>query len=187
MVVERELAEPGSLAELPLELHTGQHLGVHRRREHFEAVLALPFGHVHREVRVAQQFVRRFHAGAGGADGDADAVPDGHARVVDRDPLLERRKGSLRDGHSGRGAGLVTAVEGDRELVTAEARHDLALRGGRTQSAGDDAQHLVTCSVAEGVVDDLEVVEVDEEDAEAPPARYGELVVHAFGEGLAVG
>ena len=52
----------------------------------------------------------------------------------------------------------------DRELVAAEAGHEVAVPDRAGDPLGDGDQQGVAGGVAEGVVDDLEVVEVDEED-----------------------
>ena len=54
-----------------------------------------------------------------------------------------------------------------RELIAAEARQQAAGAGGRAQPLGDLLQHAVAEAVAEGVVDGLEVVDVDEQQREA--------------------
>ena len=54
-------------------------------------------------------------------------------------------------------------VAGDHELVAAEARHDVAAADALAQALRDDAQELVPGAMAEGVVDDLEAIEVHQQ------------------------
>ena len=63
------------------------------------------------------------------------------------------------------------AVDQDAELVAAEAGDDVAGAQVGAQARGDRAQQLVAGVVAEAVVDQLEVVEVEEED---PDRRAGD-------------
>ena len=58
---------------------------------------------------------------------------------------------------------VVDVGQQDGELVAAEARDDVLGAQHVPQAAGDGLQQLVADAVAEGVVDDLEVVEVEEE------------------------
>ncbi len=74
--------------------------------------------------------------------------------------------------------GAVDAREDERELLPAEARDDVVLAHGGAQLPGDGDQHLVALGMAVGVVDGLEVVEVDDHDAERAleRGRAGDLV-----------
>ena len=78
--------------------------------------------------------------------------------------------------------------EQEEELVAALPGDRVGLADGRAEPLGDGAQQLVARRVAEVVVDELEVVEVDEEDrdvrAGAPRPREGEVEV--LGEHRAV-
>ena len=58
-------------------------------------------------------------------------------------------------------------LEQDRELVTPEAADGVAAARAFAQPLGDPEQHLVAGLVAEGVVDVLEVVEVEHQDGDA--------------------
>ena len=60
--------------------------------------------------------------------------------------------------------GRAEVFEDDDELVTAEAGHDIRLADALGDALGDLAQEFVSGAVAEGIVEGLEVVEIDEQD-----------------------
>ena len=57
----------------------------------------------------------------------------------------------------------------DDELLPAEARRDVVLAHRRHDGARDRPQHLVAGRMAVGVVEDLELVDVDHEDPDGVP------------------
>src|SRR5205807_1169440 len=81
------------------------------------------------------------------------------------------------------------AVEEDGELVAAEAGDGVGRADGGHQLAGDLPEHEVAGRVAEAVVHGLEVVEVDEHDADRgrPALRAHERVLDAVDEERPVG
>ena len=106
-------------------------------------------------------------ASASPGDGDpaADADADVAALAGDVERLAERRAQPA-GGH--RRLRLVgDAGAEDRELVAAEARDQVALADRAAQALGDLDQQPVAGLVAEAVVDDLEVVEVEEQHRDA--------------------
>ena len=88
-----------------------------------------------------------------------------------------------RDGH------LRGIPEEDRELVAADPGREVPGPQGRLDALADGREELVARGVAEGVVDDLEVVEVEEQDDRDQPGRVGRLEAlgHALGEERPVG
>ena len=94
---------------------------VHRRLEDAVAALAVPLGHVHRNVRVAQKVfrLRRLELLADEADADASAGKD--VLAVDLHGHVERAQDPGR--RVCRILGSADAVEQDGELVAAEARN----------------------------------------------------------------
>jgi hypothetical protein len=149
-------------------------LGVrqHRRLEQRHAVAALGLGVVHRGVGFAQQVVgsaRRLCSGRATpmlaevwygwpsiSTGSASA-----ARILS---ATAAPRGSRRAGSD------VQAVQQHHEFVAADARHDVALAHRAAQALGRMHQQRVAGGVAAGVVDVLEVVEVDvQHGAEAAP------------------
>ena len=133
---------------------------VHAGVEDREAGLAIRLRHVHRDIGVADDVGREL-GGVPGA-GDPDASRDGDLAICDHvrlaqlaDQPLRHRLGTLQVGRIGRQ---------DRELIAAETSHEVAVAHRRRDPLGDRDQKRVAGRVAERVVDDLEVVEVDEQD-----------------------
>ena len=116
-------------------------------------------GRVHRDVGVAQQLL-----GVGAVprgQHDADAGLDVEDDAVDVEGLVQGLAEPLGDGL--RLADAVHERQQDGELVAAEARDGVAVAQDRLQPRGDLAEQLVAVGVAEGVVDLLEAVQVDEQ------------------------
>ena len=133
---------------------------MHARVEDREAGLAVGLRHVHRDVGVADD-VRGDLGGVAGAR-DADARGDRDVLVADevRRPELAHEPLGHRDG-----ALQVRRVLGQHgELVAAEPGHEVAVPDGAGDPLGDRDEQGVAGGVAERVVDDLEVVEVEEQD-----------------------
>ena len=99
--------------------------------------------------------------------GDADAAPTTfRSWPVDRERDGERGDEARRDGH--RGAEVRLVEQQDRELVAAEAGRQVVGADARLDALGDRGEQPVAGRVAEGVVDVLEVVEVEEQDDRDP-------------------
>ena len=92
---------------------------------------------------------------------------------------------------------MVRLGQDDRELVAAVARRDVRAAQGRADELRGPGEDAVAEQVAEGVVDELEVVEVEHEHAQRPPRALGpddllaealvhEAVVVEAGERIAV-
>ena len=133
--------------------------------------LACDLRAVHRQVGAAQQ------VGSVGRvdrrDGDADAGADLGA---DR-PDLERLEQARGDPLSHDRAALAVGVQQrDHELVASQAGDEVAVAQDSRQALAELAQELVADRVAEGVVDLLESVEVDEQACQRS-ARAGVLVL----------
>ena len=94
------------------------------------------------------------------------------SRQRGRDAVRERERVLLAD----------DALAHDRELVAAETSHGVAVAGDRLQARRERAQQLVAAVVPEGVVDDLEVVEVEQQhgDRAALVARARERLLEAL-------
>lgn len=89
------------------------------------------------------------------------------------------------------GGAVPGAVADDqgRELVAAEPGRGVAVPDRRLEAVGGLDEQFVTGLVADGVVDGLEAVEVDEEHGRAPVggATAGQGLLDALGEQRAVG
>ena len=161
LVDEAQLAELDGALELRPELVALADRGVHARVEDREAGLAVGLGHVHRDVGVADDVRRDLGGVAGARDPDARG---------DRDVAGPPIRYGARSSRTSRSAIAIGALEvgrvlgQDRELVAAEAGHEVALADRPGDPLGDRDEQRVAGRVAERVVDDLEVVEVDEQD-----------------------
>jgi hypothetical protein len=183
LVDEPQLALVERLAQRPLQLQALDRLAAHRGVEDLAASLAELLGAVHGRIGVAQQRVR-VDAFARRAAGDADARRDVARLALDDqriaqglgEPAGDAQRVVLAD-HAGQQHG---------ELVAAEPRDDVVGAQAARQALGHRADQPVAGAVAERVVDDLEVVEVDEEHGDAPGAP-AEIAGQALEEQLAVG
>ena len=118
---------------------------------------------------------------------------DPHARV-DHEPHAVEREGALEHrlqlgGQRPRGLGPGAGRQRDGELVAAQARHAGAVADEVVQSLAEIAQEVVAHVVAEGVVELLEAVEVEQEQATggAVPARGLDLPLEEHVEPAPVG
>jgi hypothetical protein len=91
--------------------------------------------------------------------GDADADPQGLARPADAEGGAERVQQPVGDRQRLLRPGV---GEQDGELVAAEPRRQVVRSDVGAQPVGDGGEDAVTGGVTEGVVDVLEVVEIDE-------------------------
>ena len=139
------------------ELVAAPYPRVHLRLVVGEAVLSEALGAVHRHVRVLQELGRALRR-RGRCDADA-AV---HARLAapKHERLRERVEQRLGDD---RAAVAVARIEQDGKLVAAEAGRGVTGPDRALDTAADLGQHLVADSMAERVVDRLEVIEVQEQ------------------------
>ena len=141
------------------------------------AVFAALLGGVHGEVGVAQQgveLVARF------GHRDADAGADQQFVALGPDGRGEQLADAL-----GGPDGVVDLhpVQQCGELVTAEAGDDVAAAERRAQASGDGGQGVIADGVPEGVVDELEVVQVDEQHRDGlVHDGAGDSGVHDFAE-----
>jgi hypothetical protein len=121
--------------------------------------------HVHRDVGVGDQLVRR--RAVGGAHGGADRDPHPHRLHADREGRREhaRKPAPHQLDHAVRIGGRQARQE-DHELVATQPEHRVAGAHDAGQALRGEAQQRVTGCVAVGVVDRLEHVEVAEEQAQ---------------------
>ena len=186
LVEELELIGRQRALQVGAQLQALQHALVHLGLEEAVAALAVALGDVHRRVGVADQLVGVGHAVLGG-DRDAEAA-------AQRELLVgggQRRADGLHDalGGVGRLLDALDVLQQDGELIAAEARGGVAGADRQRQALGHLAKHVVARGVAERVVDDLEVVEVDEDDPDAArlAAAARDRVADALDEQRAVG
>jgi hypothetical protein len=122
--------------------------------------------------------------GIGAAEAQADARRDVAVLTVEHQRLAQRIGHAIGDGERVVLAG--DAAQQDRELVATEAGDDVVGAQHVAEAIGDGAQQPVAGAVAERVVDDLEVVEVDEQHGDVAGAPR-QRAVEALEEELAVG
>src|SRR5439155_8120434 len=106
------------------------------------------------DERLGIQAVIRVHA-------DADAGRDENVSLLDGKRIPNALEEFRRD--SGRILFRRDPCEENDELVSSQARDGIASPYARLQPLGDAPQQLVSGSVAEGVIDHLESVEIQEE------------------------
>ncbi len=147
------------------------------------AALAGGLRRVHGDVGVAHQLldavVRR-------GERHADARRDAHVRAGQVERFLQRLDDPPGDLHHLLPGAEILEQHG--ELVAAEARDGVAAAGRLDEPLRALVQHAVADRMAEGIVDVLEVVEVDEHDGYRPPVALADRhrVLDAVAEQRAV-
>ena len=159
-LVDRVAAQPGGDLEPPAR-------GLaQRRREQVHAVAARALRREHRGVGVAEQLVRVARSRRGRRRRRCSPIsgtemPDGGERQAERRLQPEGQR---------RGLGGVAVASEDEELVAAQPADGVPGPHLVDQPAADLAQQRVADLVAEGVVDGLEPVEVDDQQRRPGPA-----------------
>ena len=182
--LEHEFAALQRQAQLADQMQSCGHLAFEGRLVRHHAIAAALLGLVHRQVRVHQQ-----RLGYGAGHGRA-APADARADVVRRTGNVERS--GQRRVHAGDRllhAGIVGVLaHQDHELVAAEARHRVDVGHRFLQPLRHHAQGFVASGVAEAVVDQLEVVEIDEQhhDRARVPLGVEQRLLQAVDEQLPV-
>ena len=181
--LEEELVVLDGAAEVGGALEPAQLAAMPRRRVDLVAIAARRLRRVHGEVGVAEQLV---DGAADAGDRAADAGAHEDLRAAGGEGHAEGAEDALGDPVQLLGAG---AVEEHGELVAADVRHRVAGPDQATEPVGDADEQLVADAVTEGVVHRLEVVEVDDHDAERPglAAAAGDRVGEAVTQQRAVG
>ena len=179
LVAHRQLAAHPCVAQLLFHPHaTLDHL-LHAAVVEAVAVLARGLGLVHGDVAILDQ-----RAGAGGVvgeQGDADRCAQEDAVIgIELYRTRQFHHQRLRDARrAGRDVACVAfaRLKQEHELIAAETRDFPAAQVGRIHHLADTTrhfhQHAVTHVMAQGVVDALEVIQIDE--------QQGHRVVFALG------
>ncbi len=159
LVVQAQLVALHRLAQLAEQFEALAHALVHRLGPVLEAVAPQRLGPVHGGVGLAEQGLavgavarKQCRPGAGGDEQFVPVHPDGFGH------RLQNAAGNLFRLLAQFGPG-----QHHGELVAAQARHDVGLAHLAVQAVGDLLEQVVAHGVAEGVVDQLEIVEVDEQ------------------------
>ena len=188
--MQQELLERQRMAQVVFQGGTGAHRRLHFRVEEAQRVAPGRFGLVHGQIGLLEQFQ---HAGLRPQEGhDADA---GRAAVVVAcqgvglaelgQDLLAHATGL----HHQRLRVRAQAFEHDHELVAAQARHGIHAAHAGVQALRHLLQQQVALVVPQGVVEGLEVVQVNEQQRPALVLAYGVAkgMLHAVQQQHAVG
>ena len=174
LIVEHEAVATQGLAESPFDRHAFEGDLVHRGAEELVIVPPLLLGVVHGQVGIPEQ--RVLVRAVRGEHGDADAAGDVHVAFRQRDRLPH-----YAEKPAGDAAGVLHLLqpgEHDGELVAPEAGNgclglDLGGRPGQMvahphrcdQPLRDLLENLIARRVALGVIDALEAIQVEEQEA----------------------
>ena len=185
LVVEAELVAFDRAVQLGFDAEACERAGVQELVEELEAVAPAALGVVHGGAGTAEELVATRRAVT---ERDPDAHGDGQRFAGD---VTERCAERVDDAVGERAGDLVAGepfAEHD-ELVATETRHGGARRDELADPGGDGHEQVVARRVAEPVVDDVEPVEVEQQQADArgPRARTGQRAVEAVGEQRPVG
>src|SRR5215211_904211 len=155
--MDHELFSFVSLSQVVTHLQAFQGAGVHRLFEEGVARLATVLRPVHRQIRVAQH-VRRLPARFA-RYGDAYAWSNEHLPTTEGEGCSQLLQDAFRYAN---GTSLITVLEQEDELVSAEACDGVLGPGYFLQTAAHQNEQLVAHLVPQRVVYDFEVVQIHE-------------------------
>ena len=179
--VEVDLAVLDRATQVAERLCALGHPVAQRRVEHGIAIAAGTLGGAHRGVGLGDESVR---GGAAVGDDDADRGGREVLEAADRERLVEDGAQLLGE-HEG--AGLTVDRDPDRELVAAHAGDEALRRHVSAEAFGGRHQQCVAGRLPDGVVDELEVVEVDQQHRHERMAAVLQRDGEAVDERLTVG
>ncbi len=169
LVVHGQLVMGERAAQAVLERDPLQGLGVHDGVEELVVVAALLLGLVHGGIRALDE--RLGVDAVLGEDADSDRCGDVELAPFDMEGIADGFEDLLGDE---RGVlGMTELGQEQRELVAAEAGHRVAVAHARLNPRRHGLQKLVADVVAEGIVDDLETIEVEEQHGHARVVTLG--------------
>ena len=183
LVVQLDLVAVDRAPQVGGEREALDGAGQHRRLERAVARLAASLRRAHREVGRAHELVGVGQVAA--RDGDADARAQLEPAPAEVERAREREQDPLGDAR--RAVRLGEVLDQHGELVAAEPRDGVGGAQHAPQAPAHLEQHLVAAAVAEGVVERLEVVEVDEQDGDRRVVAALERVPDAVEQQRAVG
>ena len=172
LIENLELSARDRLGEFRLQQPGLAQMNLQARLEMDDAVAAVRLGAVKREIRVAQQGLDVGAVARRARQADADANRDDVA--FDVEGLAHARDDALRQS----AAVLSFAFRRENgEFVAAHPRDKIVGSRGRAQARGDPDQQRIAGRMAHGVVDGLELVEIDEQHGQGrlgslQPARH---------------
>jgi hypothetical protein len=135
-------------------------------------------GLVKRDVGAPQQLDQADRAGRGDHDTRRHLGREGHAFDFDRAGQLHGQAARPAHGHGGGGLEAFAALAREvgheqRELITAEPGDQFVRSDVGCESTRRDLKQLVAGQVTQGVIDDLEIVQVEEEQRHRARRRAG--------------
>ncbi len=160
LVVQAEFLAAQRLRQCAFQVQPALRLGLQLQAEARVLRLAGLLGAIQGEVRGLQGVDG---LAVGHQPGDADAGADHQGAAIHMQRLAQAVEHALRHLFGVHQAGQV--VQQHDELVAAEARQVVARSQAAEQALGDFHQHAVADRVAETVIDQLEAVQVDEQQA----------------------
>ena len=169
LIEELELARLERAREVARDGQGAKSCGAGLRVEQRPAMLALLLRAIERQVRVAQQVVGAPTREITQSDPDAGAHHDASAFGDDGTFQVVKKAFGHRRGQVRRQAGS----EDHGELVSSVPGHHVSRTYGRAQSRSHLTEELVTSLVAQGIIDGLEVVEVEDQEP-GPGIWFGE-------------
>ena len=153
------------VADHPFEFEAGLQLGVHRRHEKPDAIAAVGFGLVQRQIGAFQKprrvgSVRRRQCDTNAHRGNERSILESHWRCYSSDdaPRKFLRIIFVRN----------PCLEHD-EFVAAEPSHDIVDANDRAQTFSNRLEQEIAAVVPKGVIYPLEAIEVEEVHGNAVP------------------
>ncbi len=177
LVLQEQLATLQAGAQRGLDLQVAHRQRLHLAGIEAETAAVVALGAVHCTVGLLQQFVKAL--GVTRIQRDADRRGDGHLELLDSCRLPHHVQQLLR--HHG-GAVRIGVGQHHDEFVAAEARQRVVIAHRVLQAVGQLHQQGVADAVAEGIIDVLEAVDVDEQQRHAGAGAVGarQQVVRLF-------
>ena len=167
LVMEHELAPLQRVPQVGLEVHPVADGRMLRRLVSLVSPLSARLGRIESNVRIPHQVLSRVQERS--RPGDPDAEPHDHLALLHLERSSEMLEDALRQ------ADWLIVVENgfhqDPKLVGADPRHHVAGRHDLPKPAPDHAQDVVTRTVPEGIVEQLEVIDVEGENGDGAPRR----------------
>ena len=185
MVDEKHLLAFEGVSQTELDVRTLHRMLVYLRRKETEGVSTRRFRLVHRRIGIAQERMRAVAIGRKHRNANAD-----RGRNL---PPLQRKRPAKRGedlvGNHLRLRSLAQIGQHDDKLVAAETTHRVAGANARGEAVGRFDQKRVAGRMTEGIVDRLEIVEIDERQGHALfiPLGPGDRLVDAVQRQQSVG
>eukprot|EP01022_Parablepharisma_sp_SALTPOND_P027435 TRINITY_DN665_c0_g3_i1.p1 TRINITY_DN665_c0_g3~~TRINITY_DN665_c0_g3_i1.p1 ORF type:complete len:1952 (-),score=631.07 TRINITY_DN665_c0_g3_i1:246-6101(-) len=190
LVVQQQLVAVDGFAQAGLQRGAFQHGGLHGRVEEAQRIAAGFLGFIHGQVGLFHQLIHRGRAAQ--EDGRTDT---GGGAVLDFVELIGRaqRDQDLLSYGAGLGGGfllvLVEALQHHHEFVATDAGHGIVLTHVGHQPLGHLLEQHIAFFMADGVVQGLEVIQVDEQQGRTSlgAQREGDGLLEAVQQQGAIG